>query len=214
MTPPVRDMKSCPADAPTHIVGIGASAGGLDALRILLQRFTADCTSFIVVMHLLPTRASSLAALLAPMTKMSVTTAIDGESLRKNCIYVIPPGVLLTLSTDRTLRLTPLPKTFPRTTVDQLFHSVSVLGAAGVGIVLSGKGRDGAEGLEEIRSRGGATFVQDPRTASSPEMPENGREFADQCLAPGALGDALMRLVGAAPKDPADLRPAIRYAKA
>jgi two-component system, chemotaxis family, CheB/CheR fusion protein len=79
-------------DFPSHVVGIGASAGGLEALQLLLSRFTADTTAFVVVMHLSPTHESHLRVILSRVTKMKVATVADGQTLRKDCIYVIPPG--------------------------------------------------------------------------------------------------------------------------
>lgn len=182
-------------EVPSHVVGIGASAGGLEALQLLLSRFTADTTAFVVVMHLLPTRESQLGDILSRVTKMTVATATDGQSLRKNCIYVIPPGFVITLAGDGRLRLTTLPPTSPRWTIDRFLESLSLLGSKAVGVILSGNGSDGSLGLEAIRSQGGATFVQDPATAHSPEMPSNARVFSDYCLAPEALGDALMAFI-------------------
>ena len=182
---------------PTHVVGIGASSGGLQPLRVLLQRFTADSTAFVVVMHLSPDHDSILSSILAKVTPMSVTPATDSGVLRKNCIYVIPPGFLLTLTEEGTLRLTELPATHPRWTIDTFLTSLSEIGAASIGIILSGAGSDGSQGLKNIRARGGTTFVQDPASAQFPQMPQNAREHADYCLEPGALGDALMMTVGA-----------------
>jgi two-component system CheB/CheR fusion protein len=190
---------SCPDD-PTHVVGIGASAGGLEALQALLQRFTADCTAFVVVMHLSPTHDSALAKILAKSTPMSVTQATDSQVLRKNCIYVIPPGFQLTLTDEGTLRLSSLPSTYPRWTIDKFLSSLSEIGSAAIGVILSGTGSDGSQGLKEIRAKGGTTFVQDPASAASPQMPERARPFADYCLEPSALGDALMLSVGARAK--------------
>jgi two-component system CheB/CheR fusion protein len=194
-------------DDPTHVVGIGASAGGLEALQALLQRFTADCTAFVVVMHLSPTHHSALASILAKCTPMSVTEATDSQVLKKNCIYVITPGFQLTLTDEGTLRLSALPSTYPRWTIDKFLSSLSEIGSAAIGVILSGTGSDGSQGLKEIRAKGGTTFVQDPASAASPQMPESARPFADYVLAPRALGDALMLSVGARAKS---AQPAVR----
>jgi two-component system CheB/CheR fusion protein len=182
-------------DVPSHVVGIGASAGGLEALQLLLSRFTADTTAFVVVMHLLPTHESHLRAILSRVTKMKVATVADGQTLRKDCIYVIPPGFMITLTEEDRLRLTTLPATSPRWTIDRFFESLSALGRAAVGVILSGNGSDGSQGLEWIKRRGGATFVQNPATARNADMPAHARAFSDYCLAPEALGDALMAFI-------------------
>ncbi|MDB4964904.1 MAG: Chemotaxis protein methyltransferase CheR [Myxococcales bacterium] len=184
-------------DAPSHVVGIGASAGGIEALQLLLSRFTLDTTAFVVVMHLLPTKESHLVAILSRATAMSVVTATNGQTVQKNCIYVIPPAFMLTLTDEGRLRLATLPPTVPRWTIDRLFESLSALGRGAAGVILSGNGSDGSRGLQAIRSSGGATFVQDPETARFSEMPRNARPVSDYCLAPEALGDALMAYIEA-----------------
>jgi two-component system CheB/CheR fusion protein len=196
-----RSLRSGLPDEPMHVVGIGASAGGLEPLQELLQRFTADTTAFVVTMHLSPTHESLLATILSKSSKMSVSTATDSQILRKNCIYVIPPGFLLTLTAEGTLRLTSLPPSHPRRTIDNFFSSLSEIGRASIGVILSGMGADGSQGLKAIQSRGGTTFVQEPDSAAFPQMPRNARPFADYCLEPPALGDALMVTVGAVRKD-------------
>jgi two-component system CheB/CheR fusion protein len=155
-------------------------------------------------MHLSPTHDSLLATILSKSTKMSVSTATDSQVLRKNCIYVIPPGYLLALTEEGTLRLSSLPPTHPRWTIDTFFRSLSEIGHASIGVILSGAGSDGSQGLREIRDRGGTTFVQAPESAAFPQMPQNALPFADYCLEPAALGDALMLTVGAEPKGAAE----------
>lgn len=195
--PTARGFQSHLLDDPTHVVGIGASAGGLQALKLLLPRFTMDCTAFVVIMHLAPERTSLLASILARRTRMSVATAKHDQILRKNSIYVIPPGVILTLTAEGRLRSSSLPPTHPRWTIDRFFSSLSEIGRASIGIILSGTGTDGTKGLKEIQARGGTTFVQAPDSAEYPQMPRSAQAFADHCLEPGDLGDVLMRTVGA-----------------
>ncbi|MEO8212217.1 MAG: chemotaxis protein CheB, partial [Myxococcales bacterium] len=101
------------------------------------------------------------------------------------------------LTEERTLRLSALPATFPRWTIDLFFESLGQIGPAAIGVILSGSGSDGAQGLNEIRARGGTTFAQEPSSAEAPQMPKNALPFADYCLAPPALGDALMLTIGA-----------------
>jgi len=195
-----RAFRSSHAGDPTHVAGIGASAGGLHALQLLLPQFTADSTAFVVIMHLSPERDSLLTAILARATKMAVETAKDSQVLRRNSIYVIPPGYALTLTEEGTLRLSALPSTLPRWTIDRFLSSLSLIGRASIGIILSGTGSDGSAGLREIKARGGTTFVQDPDSAEYPQMPRSAQAFADYCLEPRALGDVLMQTVGAVRK--------------
>ena len=102
------------ADARGRHRGIRRWARGVEGAAAAVYR---GCTAFVVVLHLSPIHDSLLTSLLAKSTPMSVTTATDSQVLRKNCIYVIPPGFLLTLTKERTLRLSSLPSTHPRWTI-------------------------------------------------------------------------------------------------
>jgi two-component system CheB/CheR fusion protein len=195
---PQRFRAVLPSD-PTHVVGIGASAGGIEALQELFQRFNSDNTAFVVVVHLSPGQ-SKLASVLSRCTAMSVVQAADSQILCKNCVYVIPPSMLLSLTDEGALRLTSLPAVHRSWTIDNFFTSLSEIGSAAAGVILSGTGSDGSLGLQQIQLRGGTTFVQDPDSAIFPQMPANARPFADHCLKPSALGDMLMAVVGAAKK--------------
>ncbi len=191
-----------------RVVGIGASSGGLQALQTLLPRLTAGPTAFVVVVHLSPSHDSMLAHILSKSTPIPVNTATDGQVLQENCIYVIPPGFLLTLTAERTLRLTALTSTYPRwKIIDRFLTSLSEIGPTSIGVILSGSGSDGSRGLREIKARGGTTFVQDPESAEFPQMPQSARPFADHCLEPAALGDALMLTLRMQPNEPATLGP-------
>ena len=138
------------------IVGVGASAGGLDAITALLQRLPADAgIALVFVQHLSPRHESALPHLLGGATAMPVETATDGRAVQPDHVYVIPPGFEITLA-HGLLRLT------PRSTdhgvflpVDRLFRSLADdAGAHAVGVVLSGTGSDGAEGLRAILQAG------------------------------------------------------------
>lgn len=157
------------------VVGIGASAGGLEALSELLTALEPPTgMAWIVVQHLDPTHASMLTELLAARTRLTVTEARDGDQLRPDHLYVIPPNATMTLA-DGSLRLQTYDTAERRhTAIDILFRSLAeVLGRNAIGVVLSGTGSDGARGLEEIKSAGGITFAQDAATARFTGMPRN-----------------------------------------
>jgi two-component system, chemotaxis family, CheB/CheR fusion protein len=155
------------------VVGVGASAGGLEAFTQLLGDLPIDTgMAYLLVQHLDPTHASALVELLARSSSIPVLQASDGMRVDANQAYVIPPNTAMTL-VDGHVRLVPRDKTsHPPTAIDEFFRSVAaVRGNRAVGIVLSGSGSDGALGVEAIRSAGGITLVQEPSSAAYDSMP-------------------------------------------
>ncbi|HVS78142.1 MAG TPA: chemotaxis protein CheB [Steroidobacteraceae bacterium] len=155
------------------IAVVGASAGGLEALRRLLGALpAASGMSFILVPHLDPTRESRMVELLASSSSMPVTAAADAVRIRPDHVYVIPPNRLLTVRRGR-LVLRPLADAnAARTALDVALKSLAKdQGARAIGIVLSGTGSYGAEGLGEIIRAGGLGLAQDPATAQYDQMP-------------------------------------------
>jgi two-component system CheB/CheR fusion protein len=144
------------------IIGLGASAGGIEAFRGFFAGMPArnGCV-FLVVLHLAPERASMLVAILAHWTAMPVHQAQDGITPEPEHVYVIPPNAVMTMS-DGKLRLAA--STEPRhvnTAIDALFGSMAGdRGEGAVGVVLSGTGSDGALGLKAIKMGGGITLAQ------------------------------------------------------
>lgn len=159
------------ADFP--VVGIGASAGGLKALRELLEKLPADTgMAFVLIQHLSPSHASSLPEILAKATAMEVKTAEDGQALRPNTLSIIPPGFNLFLQ-GRTLRLEKREESagafFP---IDRFFVSLAdELQEKAIAVVLSGSSSDGAKGVVVVRSAGGLTLAQSEASAEYPSMP-------------------------------------------
>ncbi|MDB5416448.1 MAG: cheR [Rubritepida sp.] len=154
------------------IVAIGASAGGIEALRSFFTHLPDDTSlSFIVVLHLAPDRESKLAEILGRWTKLPVEHPKEGDRVAPGHVYVIEPNVSLTLQKGR-FRLRPLDARAGRpNAIDLLFGSVAAeIGDQAVGIVLSGTGTDGALGLKEIREAGGFTLAQSPN--GGPHFPE------------------------------------------
>jgi two-component system, chemotaxis family, CheB/CheR fusion protein len=160
--------------APFWVAGIGASAGGLEALTALLQSLPADPgLSLVLVLHLSRDRESEIAALLSRATSLPVQEATDGVIVERNHVYVIPPNTEMRLQ-RRTLRLRPRPPR-PRAhmPVDVfLFSLAEEQSSRAMGVVLSGADSDGTRGLQAIQQAGGRTFAQD-RTAKVSAMPEN-----------------------------------------
>jgi two-component system, chemotaxis family, CheB/CheR fusion protein len=157
------------------VVGIGASAGGLDAFRNFFEALPADSgMAFILVQHLDPTHQSMMVELLAGHTAMTVRHAADGMTLQRDCVYVIPPGVYLSVS-DNTLRLSaPREHHGARMPFDFLLRSMAEeAGERAICVILSGTGADGSLGLKAIKEKGGLVIAQDPSEAGYDGMPRS-----------------------------------------
>lgn len=144
------------------VVGIGASAGGLEAFKSFFSAMPADSgMAFVLVQHLDPDHASALVAIVQGSTRMEVFGAEDGTALAPNCVYVIPPDSVLRLEGGR-LRLTrPAPTLARRASINTFLTSLAEdQGDKAVGIILSGFGSDGAHGVEAIKEHGGLTLSQ------------------------------------------------------
>lgn len=160
---------------PFPIVGIGASAGGLEALSQLLAALPEHSgMSFLVVQHLDPHHESKLSELLDRVTALPVEEASHGAEVRADCVYVIPPNVNMAIA-QGTLRLTPRAEDRrPHLPVDYLFRSLAEdQQARAIGVVLSGTGSDGTLGLCEIKAVGGITFAQEEQSARHGGMPRS-----------------------------------------
>jgi two-component system CheB/CheR fusion protein len=177
------------------IIGLGASAGGLDALQRLLPRIPAGNMALVIVTHLSDAHDSQLAEVLGWATTLPVRKVEGPTRVEPGSIYVIPPGWDLELRQGTLTLVTPGPAR-PRRPIDVFLRSLAEdWGRMAVGIILSGAGSDGAAGLEAVRACGGATFVQAPETAEFPSMPRHALAYADASLSLEELGEAMRRLV-------------------
>ena len=163
------------AHAQFPVVGIGASAGGLDACTKLVSALPpASGMALILVQHLDPTHESLMVNLLAEHTAMTVCQAVEGMPVEPNHLYVIPPGTYLSVSAGA-LHLTP-PRAphGARLPVDFLLSSLAgAYGARAVGVILSGTGADGSVGLMAIKAQRGLVIAQDPDEADYDGMPQS-----------------------------------------
>ena len=178
------------------VVGIGASAGGLEAFTQLLRAIPADTgMAFVLVQHLDPSHESLLPGLLAPMTAMPVIAVKDGMALAPNHVYIIPPNSSMVMH-DGTLRLMERAPGL-HLPVDIFFRSLAqVQGGRAIGVVLSGNAADGSAGIRAIKAECGITFAQDENTARFSGMPRAAiaTGAVDFVLAPGDIGRELARI--------------------
>ncbi|HWA27893.1 MAG TPA: chemotaxis protein CheB [Lacunisphaera sp.] len=158
------------------IVGIGASAGGLEAFTELVGNLPADApVAYVLVQHLDPTHRSLLSELLGRSATLPVQEIEQNTRVERNRIYVIPPNSDLTIQ-DSVLRLTPREKNSgtPARSIDHFLKSLAAdRGSLAIGVVLSGAGSDGAEGLRAIKESGGLTFAQDENSSKYDSMPRS-----------------------------------------
>lgn len=157
------------------IVGIGASAGGLEACSKLLATIPADCgMAFILVQHLDPTHRSLLVELLTKHSTMPVVEAADAMLVLPNHVYVIPPGVSLAIRNDALQLSAPTARHGARLPFDFLLHSLAKeYGARASAVILSGTGADGSIGIVALKQRGGFIIAQDPAEADYGGMPRS-----------------------------------------
>ncbi len=181
------------------VVGIGASAGGLEAATELLEHLPAETgLAFALVQHLDPKHPSQLSDILQRATKMRVTEARDGMQVAANCVYIIPPNTQMRIA-DAVLHLTPRPE--PREGVnlpiDEFFRSLAMeCDGTSIGVVLSGNASDGTEGLKAIKASGGLTFAQDEKSARYAGMPRSAVRSGcvDFVLPPAKIAEEIARL--------------------
>jgi two-component system, chemotaxis family, CheB/CheR fusion protein len=181
------------------IVGIGASAGGLDAFKKFFSALPAESgMAFVLIQHLDPTRQSLTAELVGTHTRMRVVQAVEGMRIEANRVYVIPPNAYLSVR-ERTLWLSaPTAPRSLRMAVDFFLRSLAEdQGENAIGIILSGTGTDGTLGLKEIKAGGGMTMVQDPQSAQHDGMPRSAiaSGSADYVLPAEQMADALLAYV-------------------
>lgn len=181
---------------PFFIAGIGASAGGLEALKLFFDHTPPDSgLAYVIVQHLDPTHKSLLSDLLAVHTKMDVKQIRNGVKVKPNCVYVIPPNKDLIISHQKLLLIELPDDRRNRRPIDSFFHSLSEdQKENAIGIVLSGTGTEGTLGLKEIIGGGGMSIVQDPATAQFDGMPLSAinANVADHILSPEKMSKKLL----------------------
>lgn len=168
------------------IVGLGASAGGIQALRAFFEQVPADSQmAYVVILHLSPDHDSQLAQVLQAVTPMPVTQVTEQVQLQPNHVYVVSPDQHLQLEKDLLVTSRNLKVAEKRAPVDIFFRTLAdAHGTRAVCVVLSGTGANGSMGLKRVKERGGIAYVQNPREAEFNEMPRNAiaTELVDEVL--------------------------------
>ncbi len=189
------------------VVGVGASAGGLEAFERFLRRVPERSgLAFVLVQHLDPAHESALAELLAPSTAMQVEFARDGQRLEADHVYVMPRDAAL-LVEDGKLRLVAIEARGTRQPINGFLTSLAEdLAGDAVGVVLSGTGSDGALGIAAVKRHGGRTFAQLPGDARYGSMPQAAIATGkvDQVLPADQIPAALVELAAQRRRHPAE----------
>ena len=155
------------------IVGIGASAGGLEAFEEFFHHLPNDCgLAFVLVPHLDPGHASLLTEILQRSTSMPVVEAENGVAVGANSVYIIPPNRQMAIAHGQLWVAVPEVPRGQRMPIDAFLRSLADdQGDQAVGVILSGTGSDGTLGMRAIYGAGGITLVQEPSSAKFPGMP-------------------------------------------
>ena len=177
-------------------VGIGASAGGLDAIEKLLTNIPENSgNAFIIIQHMDPTHKSGLVNILSRHTNMKVLQVEDGVQVKPDHVYIIPPNKDMGLLNGKLQLMEPLEPHGLRMPINYFFTSLAQdQQDKSVGIILSGFGSDGSIGLKAIKANGGICIAQDPSTAGSDGMPNSAINtgYVDIVLAPEEMGEKLL----------------------
>ena len=193
---PVAPRRTATSHAEALVVGIGASAGGLEALKAFFSAMPPRSgLVFVVVVHLDPTHSSLMPELLAKMTPLSVEQAQDRQPLEADHVYIIPPNRTLTIDQGLLRVREVADRRGLRGTIDHFFRSLAAdQRSNAVGIVLSGTGTEGMLGARAIKAEEGLVMAQAPDTASQSSMPANviATGVVDFVLAPDKMPRALL----------------------
>ena len=195
-----------PAKASVLVVGVGASAGGLEACRKLMGTVPSNTgIAFILVQHLDPSHESMMVDLLSTHTALTVCQAEDGLPVAGDHLYIIPPGTYLSIAEGKLHLSQPQARHGARMPFDFLLRSMAKeCGARAVGVVLSGTGSDGSLGLKALKARGGMVIAQDPAEAGYDGMPQSAiaTGAVDLVVPVARMSDAIIKYEhGASAKD-------------
>jgi two-component system CheB/CheR fusion protein len=182
------------------IIGVGTSAGGLEALQNLLSHLSPmmKAHAFIIAQHLSPTYKSMLVQLLGKSSRFPVVEADNEGEVNPGFIYITPPDTEITIEENKFVLRKPHPNAGPKPSIDTLFQSIAeTYKSRAVGIILSGTGSDGSLGISSIKKLGGITLAQDPKSAKFDGMPISAIETGhiDYILIPEVMGDQILESI-------------------
>ena len=183
------------------VVGIGASAGGLEALQLFVSNLPKSTgVSYVLAQHLSPSHKSMMVDLLEKSSTIPVVQPKNDEKIQPNTFYICPPNKNIEINQNNQIILSDVGEVrhIPRPSVDMLFESIAFAkGDNAIGIVLSGTGSDGSRGVGIIKGEGGFSIAQDPRTAKFDGMPDSAINSGniDLILPPEEMGNELINII-------------------
>ncbi len=184
---------------PLYVVGVGASAGGLEALRPFVAHLPPDADmAYVLVQHLSPQYRSMMVQLLGRETALEVVEITDGMTIRRDTVHITPPNADVRIRGGVLSLKKPSAPLGPKPSVDIFFDSLAEdQGDHAIGVILSGTGSDGSHGVRAIKARGGFTLAQDPESAKYDGMPKAAIETGciDQVVRPENIGHELLSIV-------------------
>ncbi|PID76506.1 MAG: histidine kinase, partial [Deltaproteobacteria bacterium] len=179
------------------VVGIGASAGGLDAISQLFDNMPNDTGFvFVIVQHLSPDYKSLMPELLAKHTRMKIYTAEDNQTVESNCIYLNPKSNNLLIRGDKLFLADKSLRPNLNLPIDIFFHTLGEEHKdRAIGVILSGTGSDGSRGIRTIKEAGGTVYVQEPESAQFDGMPNSSinTNLVDYILTPDQIAKVLVK---------------------
>ena len=184
---------------PSHVVGIGTSAGGLEALQDFFGNLPSDTgATYIVVQHLSPDYKSMMSELLTKHTDMPIFEVSDSIAIEANAIYLMPPRKNMLITEGKLLLSDQMPDRLPHLSIDVFLRSLAEdQQHKAIGIILSGTGTDGTRGIRAMKEAGGLVVVQKPDSAKFDGMPTNAYQtgLADMVLLPSEMGKSLVDFI-------------------
>jgi two-component system chemotaxis response regulator CheB len=183
---------------PLSVVCFGASAGGLDAYRTILSNLPSDTGLAFIIVHHQPAEGKSLLTEILPnVTKMPVVLIADGEVVKANHVYVVPPGQQVSMDGDH-FHIAPIAKMagWPKNISVFLQSLADDRKKRAIAVILSGFDSDGAAALQSIKDEGGIVIAQDFQTAKQPDMPKSAVRTGcvDYLLSPPEIAGELVRI--------------------
>lgn len=186
-----------------YIVGVGASAGGMEAIHDLFDNIDQHTGfSFIIIQHLSPDYKSLMVELLSKHTSMDVFEAEHGMVVRPDCVYILPRKKLMTIREGKLWLEDKENTPLPNHAIDIFFSSLAIdKGKDAIGIILSGTGTDGSRGIAAIKEKGGIVIVQDPQSAAFDGMPNSAiaTGLVDLVLPPEMMGNEIVEFLREVP---------------
>ncbi|HTK19252.1 MAG TPA: chemotaxis protein CheB, partial [Mucilaginibacter sp.] len=183
-----------PKADPSHIIAIGASAGGMEEINSFFDQTPLDGVSYVIVQHLSPDFKSRMVELLAKHSKLVVEQAKDGMTVQCNQVYLIPSDKFMTIQHNKLYLTKKENIKGPHLTINTFFNSLAAdYGKKAIGIILSGLGSDGTEGIKAIRKAGGMVMARDPETSEFGSMPSHAiaTGLVDFIMEPKAMPGAI-----------------------